>query len=286
MNFPTVLKPFVYIFYIIGLSPYPFSSVIKNKLNKTVLPYYFPMIIGFCLNFLPSIYIFHVIKYIYTTKLYNIQVIMSCILSLITIFVNCIAYIQCFLNRRSLCDTIQLLCKMELYFQFNFNKNLCFHNLTRQLWLKFFLLLGLQFCSLTTTILSPKFSYTQTEYVADFYIVSNIMDFVTCINCLHVILYASILHVCLMELQNVLNEYLAGCMNLISLTIEQENKFKNIKTNYMSLRNIGHNINEYFGWNVVLVLNKLFVDITYYVYAVYLVCQRWQLEATISIIRK
>lgn len=198
---------------------------------------------------------------------------------LITAASNVIANIQCLLYKLEYYDIIRRIQHIEHLLMTKFSKEIDIKKIMVKYKIKFFtvflLLISLELMSCILTPWDPA-AFTLA-------IVRGILEIIYTMTCLHPILYVDIVRMYIKELSSALIQS-KSYFQFSTVIIDRTNKLNDIRLVYFKLWKLVQKINIYFGWSIVIMLIKFFIDITFDLYWIFIEFQQhsWQSVSHIS----
>lgn len=285
MKLIVVLKPYLYLFFLLGLSPYPYQIESDGKylklyfLQKTIKQ--IPLLFGVFSNLFQYVWILLSYKDVFSVY-GNINLMMALAFVSAIVILNFTSFIQTICYRNTFASIISQLEKIELLIQLSFGQTIDLHMniLLKQFFKKFLLILLLFFIVVFNTI---QFMPMANQNEINVNICLYITQLTSLMIILQIVLFMDLIRMLMIKIGDILK-----CdLDIVSFALKRNNSksvdmLRIVKIFYMDLYGLVELIKKYFGWSLVCLLVKYFFDITYDVYWLWLISNKTQIE----IIRK
>lgn len=240
-----------------GLAPLSIEKEENEKIEKrALLKYFFNKMIPICGMLLSLSQFSLLLKMVNGTMIGVIHTILFYGYFMIVVSSNIVGNVQCLVRHSAYLDIIGHIHRVERLFMNKFSKPMDYR--TSKFKVKAFMIFFIQMGATLTSYFNNDGWQLLTTVVTVLEIVSSLV-------CLHCILYIDIISMFVQEMRKTLNN--PRKLFIPSVHILQRCKhIKEVKIIHFELWTLVQKINSYFGWNLLFLITKFFVDITYNMY--------------------
>lgn len=182
------------------------------------------------------------------------------------ILTNIVANAQSFINKLIYWDIVRRIEKITDYFYQHFRKDLNYSKFIRRFLYKILLLVGLP---IVTLIISYAINAFQLEMMNLLNIIRLLLNIYFTFEILHPIFYINLVQIFIQKLNAQLQLTSSSHIRPMSLAKIQFEVLKSIKLIHFEIWKLFEDLNIYFGWSILFIFTKLFIEITYNFYQLF-----------------
>lgn len=284
MEIELFLKPYLQIFFVCGIIPYPFKVKTESRHQKCRKVLQFLPLISVIILLFVVVFVWFNFYYIneFRINIGNKNYIISSLFLLNLLLTNVSTIVFGFYYRslyRSICDS---LVNLENVLKISFKKELSFEKISKLIKRKFFLVI---FGDLLLSI--SNISY-DSELKNEVYVVATMLLMLTIayVSCINIIIHIDLIT----NVFTQFNEWLTTEKKDLSFATVFESKcndgyeelldgqFKWIKYFYFALWQHIEKINQHFGWIMMFFLVQMFLEFTFACYWIFMLIEKqWNL---------
>lgn len=266
-------KTYMRIFFIVGLAPFcaksetaeSHSRTSKRTAVKSLFCKLVPII-----NMLISLSQFSfLLKIVDGTLDGKIHVILFYGYFILSILSNVIGNIQCFVYQSVYLDIVRRISHINRLFMTKFSKQIDFQrSYTIYKW-KTLIIYSLLLCATLTSYSLNGWELSTTFLLRT---VVTMLETICTLSALHPMLYIALIRIFIHEMTDAMKSTKKFFQVTVAV-LEKCEELKKLKLIHFEVYNLLNKINLYFGWNLLFLLMKYFVDITYNLYWIFIETQ-------------
>lgn len=179
---------------------------------------------------------------------------------------NIVGNVLCLVQQAAYVDIINHIDQVERLFMIKFSKMIDYRTSRSLFKMKLFIIFSILMCA---TLTSYCINGWQLNKIALLRTVVTLLEITSSCICLHPVLYIDVVNLFVQEMSDTLkkpDKLFAPPVDML----QKCNTLKNLKSIHFKLWNLVRKINLYFGWNLLFLLSKFFIDITYNLYWIFI----------------
>lgn len=179
---------------------------------------------------------------------------------------NIAGNIQCLVKRSTYVDIICQIHQVECLFMIKFSKTINYRTSNSKFKVKVCIIFALLICATLTSYTINGWQLSESILLRT---VVTILEIISSLVCLHPVLYIDIIAMFVLEMSDTVRTP----KNIFPASVDIFEKFENLKklkSIHFELWNLVKKINSFFGWNLLFLLTKFFIDITYNLYWIFI----------------
>ena len=253
MDLKKELKLHLIVFYLCGLIPYPLD---RNESKIFAFSQHIPVFLGSLVN----IFIYVRAIQIETEMETTINLLFAIFFSTSIMITNLVLSIQCICFRQTFYQLIEQFLIVEIKLKKHYTINLQVKLFKRHLRTKAILIFS------TLLLITINLCFLNPDEVNVFLVfILNIYSIVSFMEIIAIVFFVDLLKLNIVKISETLSNNKLIVKNLY----ENTDSLDALKNVYMDLYKLVECINNYFGWALVSLLLKSFIDVTYDIYWLY-----------------
>lgn len=247
------------IYFVIGIAPCHLCITDENDKNRVLNRV--PVLVSFLCTICVASLQF---SYFYLQSFGLIIKIINCAHFSSVLFSNATANLQCWYYKSIYQDIIYRIQRLESLCNYKFSKKMFIKNTKRNYILKAVFIIGF-FTISAGIVLAQAWSISSSTKTVLIALLTVLKELMTAITVLHFTLFVDIVRKFLSELNNQIR-----CSPICFYASSKITFLKRVKLVHMDLFRLVKQINNFFGWNLLLLMVHYFILITYSFYWIFL----------------
>lgn len=277
-------KTYLRIFFVVGLAPFSSEreiSEMQRSTKRSVVKSFFCKLVPI-INLLFSLSQFSLLlKMVDGTLDGKIHVILFYCYFILTISSNIMGNVQCFFHQSEYLDIIRLIHNIENLFMTKFSKQIEVQRSYTIFKWKTLFVYSLLVC---VTLISYSFNDWELSKKNLLRTVVTMLETICTLSAFHPMLHTALIRMFVFEMTDAVKSSKKFFQMTVAV-LEKCEELKKLKLIHFEVYKLVSKINLYFGWNLLFLLVKYFVDITYNLYWIFIETQElgWESRTHIGI---
>lgn len=265
-------KYFLRTIFVFGLAPLSMKKEKQNKSGTRVsIKLFLCKIIPMCVMLLNFSQFSLLLKMVEGTMTGLIHTLLFYAYFVLVIISNCVGCVLCLVEQTAYLSIISHIQQVECLFTVKFSKLIDYKTSHDSFKVKLMIIFSILLTATLTFFCINGWELDENVLLRT---VVTILEIISSFVCLHLILYIDIVNLFVREMSNALKKPEKLFVPPVDI-LQKCKTLKKLKSIHLKLWSLVQKINLYFGWNLLFLLPKFFVDITYSLYWIFIVFQKF-----------